>query len=153
MRPQVSIEIAPCPAEACLREWVAAWRTPAADDDAREARRTATNEIEARCSQAIARSDVGAAFQLLIAATSWAWRHGDPDEPKNIPDVVFDSLTDGVDFQRRLMLGAYFHLTRDWADKDLRDAERIATSEHILGGGIMQWLRDSQSTVDFRRAL
>jgi hypothetical protein len=105
-------------------------------------------------SQVISRTNVGAAFQLLVAATAWPWRPTDPNDPQSgIADDVMDNLTDGQDYKTRLILGAYFQVSRQVADVDLRDAERFLTNEHVQGGGIMQWLRDCQSAVDFRQVL
>jgi hypothetical protein len=141
----------PCAAEQCLREWVKLVRAPRDESDARSNKRHAERiACEERASQALARSDVGAAFQLLLAATAWPWRQSDSGDPTGISDDAMDSITDGTDFKRRLMISAYFHVSRNIADTDLRDAERWMTAEEVDGGGIMQWLRDSQSTLTFR---
>lgn len=143
-----------CPAEACLREWIACSSQPAADDDARAARTTARKAIEDRASQVIARSDVGAAFQLLLAITSWPWSHGDVnDHEADLSEEASASLTDGTDYKRRLMISAYFHLSRSLADADLREAERHATAEDMDAGGMFGWLIEAQSTVDIRHLL
>lgn len=143
-----------CPAEACLREWVAIINQPAESDDARDARAAAKKAIEARASQVIARSDVGAAFQLLLAITSWPWSPNDVDDHEGeLSEEASASLTDGTDYKRRLMISAYFHLSRALQDTDLRETERQATSEDMDPGGMFLWLVQAQSTVDIRHLL
>ncbi len=143
-----------CPAEACLREWVAIVNQRAEDDEALDARGTAKKAIEDRGSQVIARSDVGAAFQLLLAITSWPWSPDDQDDREaEISEAASASLTDGTDYKRRLVISAYFHLSRTLQDADLRDAERYVTAEHMDTGGMFRWLVEAQSTVDIRHLL
>lgn len=143
-----------CPAEACLREWVAIVNQPAEGDDALDARGAAKKAIEDRASQVIARSDVGAAFQLLLAITSWPWSPADTDDhEEELSEEASASLTDGTDYKRRLMISAYFHLSRALQDADLREAERHATSEDMDPGGMFLWLVQAQSTVDIRHLL
>jgi len=84
-----------CPAEACLREWVAIVNQHAEGDDALDARATEKRAIEDRASQVIARSDVGAAFQLLLAITSWPWSPADEDDhEEELSDETGASLVD-----------------------------------------------------------
>jgi hypothetical protein len=143
-----------CPAEACLREWVAVVNQPAEGDDALDARGAAKKVIEDRASQVIARSDIGAAFQLLLAITSWPWSPADVDDHEGeLSEEASASLTDGTDYKRRLMISAYFHLSRALQDADLRQAERHATSEDMDPGGLFLWLVEAQSTVDIRHLL
>lgn len=143
-----------CPAETCLREWVAIINQPAESDDARDARAAAKKAVEDRTSQVIARSDVGAAFQLLLAITSWPWSPNDVDDHEGeLSEEASASLTDGTDYKRRLMISAYFRLSRALQDTDLREAERQATSEDMDPGGMFLWLVQAQSTVDIRHLL
>lgn len=143
-----------CPAEACLREWVATINQAAETDDAIDAKAAARKAIEARASQVIGRSDVGAAFQLLLAITSWPWSPNDVDDHEGeLSEEASASLTDGTDYKRRLMISAYFHLSRALQDADLREAERHATSEDMDPGGMFLWLVQAQSTVDIRHLL
>lgn len=143
-----------CPAEACLREWVAIVSQPAEDGAAIDDKAAARKAIEARASQVIARSDVGAAFQLLLAITSWPWSPNDVDDHEGeLSEEASASLTDGTDYKRRLMISAYFHLSRALQDTDLREAERHATSEDMDPGGMFLWLVQAQSTVDIRHLL
>jgi len=143
-----------CPAETCLREWIAVVNQQAQGDDALDARGAEKKAIEARASQVIARSDVGAAFQLLLAITSWPWSPADEDDhEEELSEEAGASLVDGTDYKRRLMISAYFHLSRSLADVDLRAAERYATAEHMDVGGMFLWLVQAQSTVDIRHLL
>lgn len=145
-----------CAAEALLREWSQLRRALFSRDDTslhevalvERFRKIQHDEI----SQVVPRSTVGAAFQLLIAATAWPFRPTDPSDGwEGCADEAVDSLTDGNDYKTRLILAAYMHLTRDVADVDLRDAEIYLTAEKIDGGGIMGWLKDARFDIDLRR--
>jgi hypothetical protein len=133
-----------CPAEALLERWAETARAGWLDTCEQR------HQIEDEATQVVAKSDVGAAFQLLLAFTSDPWGRADTPE---FSDELMDQMTDGVDWQRRLMVGAYLHMTRDIASVDLRLAERHMTAENVDGRGILGWLKDAQSTVDFRAAL
>jgi hypothetical protein len=140
--------------DACLREWVAIVNQPAEGEDALDARLATRKAIEERASQVIARSDVGAAFQLLLAITSWPWSHADEDDHEGeLSEEASASPTDGTDCKHRLMISAYFHLSRALQDADLREAERHATSEDMDPGGMLLWLVQAQSSVDIRHLL
>jgi hypothetical protein len=150
---RVSRAAAPaCPAEALLREWVKLVSKSAKSKT--DADRTRVQEIQHdKISQVIARSDVGAAFQLLVAATSWPWRPQDEtDSCGKVSDEAMESLTDGMDYRSRLILGAYFHMTRTFADVDLRAAEMFLTGGHS-SRGLMGWMQDAQSVLTFRDVL
>lgn len=143
-----------CAAEACLREWIAIVNQPAEGGDAIDARGEARKVIEDRASQVIARSDVGAAFQLLLAIVSWPWSPDDSDDHEGeLSEEASASLTDGTDYKPRLMISAYFHLSRALQDAALREAERHATSEDMDPGGMFLWLVQAQSTVNVRHPL
>lgn len=143
-----------CPAEACLREWVAITRQEPNTDAAFDERSTARKAIEHRTSQVIARSDLGAAFQLLLAITSWPWSPDDADDREDeISEEASASLSDGTDYKRRLMISAYFHLTKSMTDADLREAERSLTAQDMDAAGLFGWLLEAQSTVDIRQLL
>jgi hypothetical protein len=145
-----------CAAEALLREWSALRRLIYSGSEeflhdgpkVERFKKIQNDEI----SQVVPRSTVGAAFQLLIACTAWPFRPSDPcDLWEDCSQTAADSLTDGNDYKTRLILAAYMHLTRDVADVDLRDAEIYLTAEHIDGGGIMQWMKNSGFDIDLRR--
>ncbi len=97
---------------------------------------------------------MGAAFQVLLAITSWPWSPVAQDDHEGEPsEEASASLTDGTDYKRRLMISAYFHLSRALQDADLRDAERHATAEDMDAGGMFLWLVQAKSTVDIRHLL
>jgi predicted sugar kinase len=143
-----------CPAEACLREWVANINQPAETNEACDERSATKRAIEDRASQVIARSDVGAAFQIILAITSWPWSPTDVnDREDEISEEASASLSDGTDYKRRLLISAYFHLTRSMTDADLREAERSLTAQDTDAAGLFGWLIEAQSTVDIRQLL
>lgn len=148
--------ITTCRAEALLREWSELRRVIYADGGAHLYDETALARFKKiqhdEISQVIPRSDIGAAFQLLLVATTWPFRPDDPsDRWEDCSDEATHSLTDGNDYKTRLAAAAYLHLTRTIADVDLRDAERYMTAEHIDGGGILQLIRDSRFDADLRK--